>query len=250
MCDDGVRVSFRVEGDGKPLVFIHGWAASSNYWKYQIDHFSKSYKVIAPDLRGHGDSDKPLDADYSVERMAKDILTIIDKLSLKDVILVGHSLGGLIVLELLRKFRDISGITLVSTPYKETVPVFPVMLLLRWRWLAEKIITPRLVGPDANEELLNFMRRESAKSKPEILRRVFKEVAKYTPAIDKLGIKGISVVGEYDRTINKRRVKEISDILGLKFLMIKRAGHNLMLEKPSEFNIALEQFLDSLKSSS
>ena len=93
---DGVLISFDDVGSGHPFVFIHGWAATRRFWHFQIERLSEQYRTVALDLRGHGDSQKQRDLEFSVERMAEDVRELIEHLQLDGFILVGHSLGGLL----------------------------------------------------------------------------------------------------------------------------------------------------------
>src|SRR5690606_38280884 len=80
------------------LFFIHGAFIDNTYWKSQIDHFSEKYRVIAMDLPGHGNSGSNRN-NYNIEEFGKDAVALIDHLNLEKVILIGHSLGGDVALE-------------------------------------------------------------------------------------------------------------------------------------------------------
>lgn len=82
-----------------PLLFIHGNSCDHTFLAPQIAHFSPSRRVVAPDLRGHGASAKPL-GDYSFARLAEDLADICQALSLPRVVAVGHSMGGMLAVEL------------------------------------------------------------------------------------------------------------------------------------------------------
>lgn len=99
--EDGVRMSYQDRGSGKPIVFVHGWGGSGEVWDYQVLDLADKYRVITVDLRGHGDSDKPW-GDYSYDTFCADLKTLMKKLNLKDVTLVGWSMGGHIGLKYLQ----------------------------------------------------------------------------------------------------------------------------------------------------
>ena len=87
------------EGVEKTVVFIHGYAGCAETWEHQLNYFARSYRVIAPDLRGHGQSDAPL-TQYTMPELVEDIETIAVALNLPDKFsLVGHSFGGSICVE-------------------------------------------------------------------------------------------------------------------------------------------------------
>lgn len=97
---DGVRLSYASAGNGKQTVlFVHGWACDRHAFAPQMEHFSSAYRVVAPDLRGHGFSDKP-EGELAITTHADDLAELIDRLALGEVIAVGHSMGGLCVLQL------------------------------------------------------------------------------------------------------------------------------------------------------
>ena len=90
--NDGVRLAYQEAGQGKPLVMIPGWSQSAALFKHQLEGLKDRYRVIAVDMRGHGESDKP-DHGYRMGRLAKDLDDFLTALDLKDIVLMGHSMG-------------------------------------------------------------------------------------------------------------------------------------------------------------
>jgi len=93
---DGIRIFYKDWGprDGQPIVFAHGWPLSSDAWDAQLLHFGhQGFRVIAHDRRGHGRSDQPWQGN-NMDQYADDLAELIDKLNLRDLILIGHSTGG------------------------------------------------------------------------------------------------------------------------------------------------------------
>ncbi len=89
---DGVQLHYLEAGSGKPLVLIHGWSQCAEEFKHQIAELSASYRVIAIDQRGHGESEKP-GFGYKIHRLSKDLRELLISLDLKDVAVLGHSMG-------------------------------------------------------------------------------------------------------------------------------------------------------------
>lgn len=104
---DGVELAYRSLGDGRPLVLLHGFMTTASLWLDQgpaAAIASQGYRVILPDLRGHGDSARPHDpASYPPDVLTDDGLALIDHLGLDDYDLGGYSLGGRIVLRMLAR---------------------------------------------------------------------------------------------------------------------------------------------------
>lgn len=91
---DGTKIFYKDWGTGQPILFSHGWPLSGDAWSVQMLFFAeKGYRVIAHDRRGHGRSDQPWNGN-NMDQYADDLAELIEKLDLKDVILVGHSTGG------------------------------------------------------------------------------------------------------------------------------------------------------------
>lgn len=101
----GDRVAYRDEGAGEVLLLIHGIGGSSNNWRAIIPTLSKKYRVIAPDLLGHGQTDKPR-GDYSLGAFAVWLRDFLDALGISRVTVVGHSLGGGIAMQFTHQHRD------------------------------------------------------------------------------------------------------------------------------------------------
>jgi 3-oxoadipate enol-lactonase len=102
---NGIIMAYEDQGSGDPLVLLHGLCGSSEYWDKAIPLLSAHYRVIAPDLRGHGQSGVS-DEPYMMELMANDIAELLEKLAISKVLLLGHSLGGYITLAFAEKHPD------------------------------------------------------------------------------------------------------------------------------------------------
>ncbi|WP_072807167.1 alpha/beta fold hydrolase [Rhodococcoides yunnanense] len=102
-------------GDGPPVVLVHGLLGSHESWSGQIERLSEKYRVIAPDLFGHGASDKP-SGDYSLSSHAATIRDLLDHLGIESAPMVGHSLGGGIVMQATYLFPErVDRLALVSS---------------------------------------------------------------------------------------------------------------------------------------
>jgi non-heme chloroperoxidase len=89
---DGVRLHYLEAGSGKPILMIPGWSQTAEQFRHQLTGLSDRYRVIALDMRGHGESDKP-DFGYKISRLAKDVRDVIEALDLQEVNILGHSMG-------------------------------------------------------------------------------------------------------------------------------------------------------------
>lgn len=102
---DGVTLRYTDEGAGEPILLVHGFPLSHEMWMPQRAGLSGRYRVITPDLRGHGGSDAPHHP-ITMATYADDMVAIIDHLGIGAVTLAGLSMGGYVVMEMLRRHRD------------------------------------------------------------------------------------------------------------------------------------------------
>jgi pimeloyl-ACP methyl ester carboxylesterase len=114
-------VNFRSEGEGTPIVLLHGYLESMHIWDYFADELKHFYRVISVDLPGHGQSGI-IDSTHTMELMADAVLEIADFLSLDKFIPVGHSMGGYVTLAIAEKAMErLSGFCLFhSTPFADS----------------------------------------------------------------------------------------------------------------------------------
>src|ERR1700691_4593517 len=94
---DTVTLHYSEAGQGTPVVLLHGFPLSGAIWHEQQQQLSGRFRVIAPDLRGHGRSAAPAGV-YDMDLLARDVLTLLDVLLIKKAIFIGHSMGGYVTL--------------------------------------------------------------------------------------------------------------------------------------------------------
>lgn len=99
LAPDGVAIHYDDQGEGElTLVFVHGWNCDRSYWNAQREFFAKSHRVVTLDLAGHGDSDQGR-VDWTMQALGADVAAVVTKLDLHNVVLIGHSMGGKVVIE-------------------------------------------------------------------------------------------------------------------------------------------------------
>lgn len=129
-----VRLYYREAGSGPPLLLLHGFGASSFTWRKIAPALAETHRVIAVDLKGFGQSDKPFDERYSVVDQAELVAELIEEKDLRELTLVGHSFGGgvalLLALEANGRLEGrIARLVLIdSIAFPQNVPVFFRML--------------------------------------------------------------------------------------------------------------------------
>jgi pimeloyl-ACP methyl ester carboxylesterase len=102
----GITLAYEDRGAGRPAcVFVHGWTCDRSFFAPQAEHFAHRHRVVSVDLRGHGESDKP-QGPYPIAAYADDLAYVIEQLGLGRVVAVGHSMGGITVLQLAAAYPD------------------------------------------------------------------------------------------------------------------------------------------------
>jgi pimeloyl-ACP methyl ester carboxylesterase len=92
---NGIKIHYVTIGEGPLIVFLHGFPEFWRSWRHQISYFSKKYKVVALDMRGYGETERPVDVgEYRIEKIVRDVTEIIDSLGQKKATIVGHDWGG------------------------------------------------------------------------------------------------------------------------------------------------------------
>lgn len=126
---NGDSLWYEERGSGPAIVLIHGWCMSSAVWQLQLESLSRSFRVIAPDLRGHGRS-APSSYGYGFDSYVADIAELFHQLDLGETLLVGWSLGAQIVLQSFARLREkVAGMGLISgTPRFTAAADFPCAL--------------------------------------------------------------------------------------------------------------------------
>jgi len=126
---NGVNINTFVEGEGKPVIFVHGWPESWYSWRHQIDPFKAAgYKVIIPDIRGYGRSDKPKDINsYSLNEITKDLIGILNYLNEDTAHIIGHDWGAPISwytsLLFPERVLSVSGLSVPFNPFDKIPPI-------------------------------------------------------------------------------------------------------------------------------
>jgi pimeloyl-ACP methyl ester carboxylesterase len=267
---NGHRVAYRDAGDpaGEPLLLIHGVAGSSLAWVPLFEHLVGKYRVIAPDLLGHGQSDKPR-ADYSLGAFAVFLRDFLDALDVPAVTLVGHSLGGGVALQLVYQHRqycrrlvlvnsgglgtDVSmPLRLLSTPGAELLlPVVasrPAVLLGNG---VVSLLTARTESTRVQERWRKYAALADPMGRHAFLRTLRSVVdlrGQTVCAIDRLprlvgGLPTLIVAGARDRVIPADHAQAAHAALpGSRLQIIDEAGHHPQLDCPATLAHLIDEF--------
>ena len=249
---DGVKISYDVQGKGEPvLVFVHGWSCSREYWKEQVAHFAKKHKVVTIDLAGHGQSDLSR-KDYTIEAFGKDVATVAEKLNLNRIILVGHSMGGPVIVEAARQMPGRVVCLVGADEFHDIEKGYSGAQLeeIAIRFEADFVketqsFVRQMFPPGADPELVEWVADRMSSADPEIGINAFRNLGNYDlkNAAGQIEIPLYCINADLWPTNlegNKKCVKSF------KLKMMPGIGHFVMLEDAEKFNKLLEEIIKEL----
>lgn len=235
-------------GTGRALVFVHGAGCNHRVWLKQLEFFKDFYRVIAPDLPGHGDDQA--DGLESVDKYALALREELKKRGLGQFILCGHSMGGAIAQFYALNFpEDLSGLILASTGarLRVTHQIFE-MIEKDYNAFIELSITFS-VAQEVKEEIKAKFREIISKCRPDVAFNDFKACNNFDlmEKVEGIKIPTLILCGENDLLTPVKYSKYLEGkIKGAKLFVFSNCGHMIMLERPEEFNTALQMFIKDL----
>lgn len=250
---DGVPIHYSVTGKGEPaLLFIHCGGCNRNFWENQVAEFSKTNRVVTMDLPGHGESGLNR-KNWSIEGYGDDVKTVVTKLGLKRVVLVGSSMGGSIALEVAKRMPD-NVVAIVPVDVlqnvEQTLPPEQLDAVIKQMTADYKNTMTRLL----NQFLFSASTPEAVKTRvinevisrpPETAVAIFKGIIGYKPGPTlkeiKVPIKAINTdLNPTNLEVNRKYAPQFDAVI------IKGTGHYPMLEDPARFNQMLAEILKTL----
>jgi pimeloyl-ACP methyl ester carboxylesterase len=246
---DGVKISFDIQGKGVPaIIFVHGWANNRSIWEEQVAHFSQKYKVIAVDLPGFGESGNNRQK-WTMESFGKDVATVINKLDLDQVVLVGFSMGTLVVIEAAKRVPDhISGVVLVDYLHDVEMKYPPEVISYMDSVFMDIVTNPTIEkmkpffrkNMEASfERVLSMMNNVPRIGWRESLNDAFRwENNDFVESLTKIQTPLISINSDQTPTNVKAFMKYVPSF---KAKIIPDVGHVVFWDAPEEFNRLLEE---------
>ncbi len=274
-----IRVECYGPADAPPIVFTHGWGSNSTAFFYPKMDLTDKFRLILWDEPGMGLSKKPDNNDYRMEKLAADLQAVLTFAGDRPVILVGHSIGGMILLTFCRAYREVlrarvAGLVLVHTTYKDPVKTTsgasiytllekPVLIPMMWvmialwplfwvlNWLsyfngsAHKSTASSSFAGTETQDQLNFCARFMPHARPDVLARGMLGMIAYdeTATLATIDVPTLVVVGDKDTTTPPDAGRTISDsILGAELAILSPARHFGLMEQHRAFDPLLARF--------
>jgi 3-oxoadipate enol-lactonase len=253
---DGTRLFYGISGppDGVPVVLCHGLAANGRQFEADARYFAElGYRVIVPDIRGHGRSNFPVgygSAGFSIPVMAEDMLRLLDNADVAAVHWVGNSLGGIIALDMIARAPErFASLSLFGTAFRLklpriTGPIFPLLYRVMGRgWLSE-LTAASTTRERSDRKLIAEM---IAAFDPRVGQAITGHVRRYDLTANALGWTGpmLILVGGMDRAVNlvlKPALRRIGTRANWLVVQLPTGGHCANLDASEQFRAELQGF--------
>jgi len=245
---DGVRIHYETAGKGRPaVVLVHCWTCDSGLWRDEVGRLAKRRQVVTLDLAGHGRSGRTR-RDYTMEAFGEDVKAVADALKLDRIVLVGHSMGGAVILEAARRLGG------------RVVGLVPIDTLLDVEQTTDPKETDAVIAKmrvDYKGETTAFLRQYlfATTTPPAVADRVLAQTTSFpveialsalrnnwnylaAPAFEAVKVPIVAVNGDRFPTnfeANRRHAPQFDA------LIMKGVGHYPMLEDPPRFGRLLDE---------
>ncbi len=254
----GLALALDVQGDGKAILFVHGFPLDRTVWRQVIATLT-GWKRVAPDLRGMGLSDAP--GSYSMAEYADDLAALLDALHVEQAVVCGLSMGGYVAFEMMRRHRArVRALVLVNTraeaETEEGKQKRNEMIALVEREgpaaLADRLV-PQLLAPwsvTTQPQVVEHLKAMIAGNPPAGIIgaiQAMRDRPDSTPLLPRIAVPTLVIAGREDRLIPTTASRALADAIpGAQLTLIPEAGHLAPLEQPVPTSRVIGEFLDSL----
>lgn len=259
LTSNGTKIAYNsCSGRDTTLLFVHGWAINKEYWKPQFEHFCKHYSVVSIDLPGFGRSGTDR-TNWEFDNYTEDIKNIIDSLKLKNVILIGHSMSGDIILNVSNKYpASVIGIVGIDNLHQPVGPAtekqaleneqFFQQLSLHFDSIVEAYMRPTLFMPGTDTAIVERVMNDVATSDSVISAAVlisnFKTTQKEQERMQHLQHKLYLVNTDVYPVSMDSLTKYCAR--GAQVEVVHAKSHYPMIEVPDAFNAALQKVISAI----
>ena len=254
---DGTPIAYEVHGSGEPtLIMVHGWSCDARYWREQLAYSAAQHRVVTVDLAGHGHSGAGRE-DYTMRSFGEDVRAVADAVGGNEVILVGHSMGGLVIADAARLLPGrVLGLIGVDSLHNLDFPVTEEH--------AAEMIAPleadfpaacrqfaaAMILPDTEANLAEWIQADMAAAPAEValsaMRGYMEQwITGAAPALfEELPLPVVAVCADLwpvDAEANRKHMRFFEAIV------LEGTDHFLMLSATEDFNRALEEAVAMIK---
>jgi non-heme chloroperoxidase len=263
LLNNGVTLHVEDEGTGMPVVFIHGVMMSGRFFERQLPYFTEFNRVIIPDLRGHGQSEKVLYG-HTVDNYARDLRELFAARQIERPVLVGWSMGAMVVYEYLKQFDqdEVAGIVIVDQPPSDYAWEGYEFGVLTVQALGDMVEALQLDQHAVAEEFAGLMQHDPT---PEVTAWMVEEITRvpaavastilvnqtirdYRPFLPEIHVPTLVLFGRDNKLTPPEAGEYIaSQIPGAAFRVFEHSSHCPYYEESDAFNETVRAFVERLK---
>lgn len=247
---DGVSLAYEVHGTGTPaVVLVHGWSCDRSHWDGQVGPLSREFQVVTMDLAGHGESGTGREK-WTMATFGADVAAVVNELGLEHVVLVGHSMGGDVIVEAARRLPGrVEGLIWVDTYRK--LPTSRTREQVRERMApfrddfakTAREFARGMFHANADPALIERVSAHIAAAHPEVALPAMESAwtcgDEIAAAVLELGLPLVAINPDDSRT-DLESMKRY----GVEVVLMPGVGHFPMMEAPEGFNERLIQVVD------
>ena len=252
---NGLELAYEEDGEGKTVILLHGFCGSHSYWDYVFPTLTQNSHVIRMDLRGHGQSGEA-NGEFSIDDMADDVAGFLEKKKLKNVCLLGHSLGGYITLAFADKYpKMLSAIGLIhSTAFPDSEEAKAgrdaSVQKIKNEGINEFVnqLVPKLFSNNQVEDAQNTVKEIGYRTNQEgaihsLMAMKLREDKRQV--LENSDIPILLVAGKEDKVIPPEKVFSTEGTHITK-VNLEKSGHMSMYEQPNELVLILRNFIKQI----
>ena len=253
-----LRIHFEESGAGDALLFLHGLGSCGQDWLLQMPVFCPTFRVIAPDLHGHGQTDKPRKR-VSIAQMTADVACLLDELGVKRTHIVGLSMGGCVAQQLaLDDPARVRSLTLVNTfaRFDPGAPGNAIPLGIRLGVLSvlglpaqARFVAARMFPKPEQAQLRALAVERIASNDTATYYRLLFAISSFnvTRRLREIACPTLVIAGNRDTTVPLRAKKFLAEhIRGARFELVADSGHATPIDQPEAFNRLVMNFVESV----
>ena len=255
---NGISIEYLDQGEGEVMLLLHGLGSTKADWDFQKEAFSKAFRVIAPDLRGHGNSTKPESIkEYGISHCGEDMKLLLQTLNIEKCTVVGFSMGGAIAFDMAVKYPSLfHKMVIVNTApdfnnlgeFGEQMIEERTNLLKSEGMLAMAKKVSEGMFPDSDQiELQKIFYNRASKNELKPYFNSFITLMEWGlgDEIEKITIPSLVIASEYDYTPIDSKVKYVEKMKNARLEIIKNSRHGVTMDQPLEFNKVILNFMNS-----
>jgi len=251
---NGIDLNFETYGQGEPFLLIHGLGSSLRDWEKQVPEFSKRFRVIACDVRGHGSSEKP-PGPYSIPAMTEDIVAFVQALKISRMYLLGVSMGGMIAYQLAVRYPQlVKRLVVVNCTPELLIKNFKEQLIMWQRELIVRIIgmhkmgavlSQRLFIKPEQEEIRQIFVERWSENDPKAYLAAMRALVGWSVAdqLHKLTMPVLVIAADEDYDFMGDKAAFLDRTPNAELVIIDDSRHGTPVEHPEEFNKLVLDFL-------